>query len=252
MSDPSEFYLGYADKPPAPVRQWLQRCVPLVLAVAGFSLGAFASAQQPFSDATFAFGDTTTLTGRYIADPYPALLIYNTPADVSGTVEPSRVHLVGQGKFGAQLNIEPNTFVSVSGTLIAREQQSVLEVIDDSVATIAAPDNTATPTRHALGAVSLRGEIVDSKCHLGVMKPGEGTAHRACAIRCISGGLPPMLVTRNDDGHVDYILMSQHDGSVFDRSLLAFVGKPVQVSGMLERRNGALYLDINNNGINRL
>lgn len=27
------------------------------------------------------------------------------------------------------------------------------------------------------------------------MKPGEGKAHRACAIRCIAGGIPPVSTT---------------------------------------------------------
>jgi len=31
-----------------------------------------------------------------------------------------------------------------------------------------------------LGAATLRGEIVDSKCFLGIMKLGEKTVHRAC------------------------------------------------------------------------
>ena len=46
-----------------------------------------------------------------------------------------------------------------------------------------------------LGEVTIIGEIVDSKCYLGVMNPGRTKVHRDCATRCISGGIPPMLVT---------------------------------------------------------
>jgi hypothetical protein len=29
--------------------------------------------------------------------------------------------------------------------------------------------------------------------HLGVIKPGEGAPHRNCAVRCLSGAVPPMV-----------------------------------------------------------
>jgi len=45
------------------------------------------------------------------------------------------------------------------------------------------------------------GEIVDSKC-LGVMTPGQLTTHRACAIRCISGGIPPVLHVRQTNAKI--------------------------------------------------
>jgi hypothetical protein len=47
------------------------------------------------------------------------------------------------------------------------------------------------------GRVTLRGEIIDPKCYIGAMKPGGGKTHKACAQLCLSGGIPPMLVTRN-------------------------------------------------------
>jgi hypothetical protein len=39
----------------------------------------------------------------------------------------------------------------------------------------------------------------DSKCHSGVIDPGEGRTHRACAIRWFGGGIPPVLRARDDD-----------------------------------------------------
>jgi len=51
-------------------------------------------------------------------------------------------------------------------------------------------DDSPLPST-SLGTQTLVGEIVDSKCFLGVMNPGQLTTHRACAIRCISGGVRP-------------------------------------------------------------
>jgi len=41
-----------------------------------------------------------------------------------------------------------------------------------------------------------RGQIVDPKCYLGVMKPGEGKPHSDCAIRCIDGF--PLLLPKDE------------------------------------------------------
>ena len=52
----------------------------------------------------------------------------------------------------------------------------------------------------SLGVATLRGEIVDSKCYLGAMKPGDQKTHKACATLCIRGGIPPVLVERLPGG----------------------------------------------------
>ena len=44
-----------------------------------------------------------------------------------------------------------------------------------------------------LGSLQIEGEIVDIKCWLGRMKPGDGRTHRACGQFCIQGGIPPHM-----------------------------------------------------------
>lgn len=56
----------------------------------------------------------------------------------------------------------------------------------------------------SLGEFTLQGEIVDSKCYLGVMRPGNTKTHRACAVRCIAGGVPPVLLVRDAQGDAMY------------------------------------------------
>jgi hypothetical protein len=51
-----------------------------------------------------------------------------------------------------------------------------------------------------LGAFTLVGEIVDSKCYLGIMNPGETNPHRECAALCIGGGIPPLIIAHDADG----------------------------------------------------
>jgi hypothetical protein len=50
--------------------------------------------------------------------------------------------------------------------------------------------------------IEVRGEIVDSKCFLGVMVPGSGKTHKDCASLCLRGGIPPALYVRDQSGQI--------------------------------------------------
>jgi hypothetical protein len=73
---------------------------------------------------------------------------------------------------------------------------------------------------------ALEGEIVDSKCHLGAMNPGAGPTHRLCAIRCLRGGLPPLLAL--PDGRA--VLLTTAGGPA-GPLVLEHVGVPVRLHG---------------------
>src|SRR6266513_1903853 len=92
--------------------------------------------------------------------------------------------------------------------------------------------DSTNPVR--LGQQTLVGEIVDSKCYLGVMNPGQLTTHRACAIRCISGGIPPVLLVRQKDGPAIYLLLVSADGKPVNRQVLNMVAEPVEITGDVE------------------
>ena len=81
----------------------------------------------------------------------------------------------------------------------------------------------------------LSGEIVDSKCWLGVMKPATGTVHRGCATRCLSGGIPPLLMTTDSTGATMHLLLTGADGGPAHQWLKELVGRRVTVSGEVIR-----------------
>lgn len=83
---------------------------------------------------------------------------------------------------------------------------------------------------------------MDSKCYLGVMNPGRLTPHRACAVRCISGGIPPVLLVRSKDGPPLYFLLVSSDGQPVNKQVLDMVAEPVQISGEVERQGELLVL----------
>ncbi len=102
-----------------------------------------------------------------------------------------------------------------------------------------------------LGPVTLRGEIVDSKCYAGRMRPGVGHGHRACAQLCILGGIPPVLVTVAADGHETHYVLASAQGGPVNEAVAPFAAEPVEVRGRLERRGDLQVLHLDPSGIRR-
>jgi hypothetical protein len=137
----------------------------------------------------FDFGKPSEFAGTIVPQPFPSLLVAD-PANPGG---PATWYLLcAPGKHGAGALVEGFTGKSgrLKGTLIHRAEGLMIELIPGSLSTVnVAPGKPAAPRDR--GEFTLRGEIVDTKCFLGVMNPGQGKVHRDCAARCLSGGIPP-------------------------------------------------------------
>src|SRR5205085_2071842 len=136
--------------------------------------------------------------------------------------------LVAPGKHGADgmMRRFEGQPVKLRGEVIRRDGRQMIQASPESVAIIASANTVATPVIDE-GEQTLTGEIVDTKCFLGVMNPGEGKVHRDCAARCISGGLPAALAT--PAGEL-YLLVTP-GRKPLGRELLPFVAEPVRVRG---------------------
>jgi len=69
--------------------------------------------------------------------------------------------------------------------------------------------------------------LLYNRRHLGVMNPGDGIVHRACANLCIRGGIPPIFVFQDSGGQVHYTLLHTSSGERLRTDILPFVGRPV-------------------------
>jgi hypothetical protein len=94
-----------------------------------------------------------------------------------------------------------------------------------------------------LGAVTLTGELVDTKCYIGVMRPATGKVHRACAIRCLSGGVPPGLLLRDADGNGVVLLLAGTEGRALDLDP-QLAARTLTVDGRLEVLDGTPVLRV--------
>lgn len=242
------FYVGYQRQAPAALAPFLRRGAIALVALAAAVAALLASGQKRFGPGSFEFGIERELTGVIAEHPHPMLLVPR-PGTAPGTVGVSRYPLVARGKHGAGAAVAglDGELVRAAGSLIYRPGTTMLELAPGSPSRIpigAARFGAGDPSGGAeeLGIHTLRGEIVDSKCWLGVMKPNRRKPHRACAALCIRGGIPPALVVTTEAGGEAALLLVGADGGPVGRRLLELVAEPVEVTGRVVRHGDLLVL----------
>ncbi len=239
MSD--EFYIGWQEKAPARTGRTVRLAVAALLLGALISAIVVALSQHTIGRAVFEWGQVKEFSGALKAEPVPHLLVAGL-----GTNSFTAHYLVNPWKFGFDATLAKQfdgQRVTLRGTRIYRDNQMMIEVVPGSVAT----DTNSSPVlrapaRMSLGRRTFVGEIVDSKCFLGVMNPGQLKPHRACAARCISGGVPPVLLVRQTDGTALYLLLVAPDGQAVNQRVLDLVAEPVEITGEVERQGELLML----------
>jgi hypothetical protein len=228
-SPEDEFYIGYEAGMPPGIRRVVRPAVALIAVLALAMATVVTVVQRPLADSRFEFGRPREFSGWLTQHPAPSLFV----PDAAGRW--SRFWLVSQGKFGAarDLGARPDGWVRLSATLIARERWQMLEIVHGSVAAVSRDDTPPAALVTAPVPFRARGEVVDSKCFLGVMNPGERTVHRDCAVRCLAGGVPPMFSYRDADGTHHLALLLTSNGQPVDGRRLA--GRPSELAGHLSR-----------------
>lgn len=219
MSEPS-FYVGYFSRAPRPLARFVAAIAAALIVLACLLALLLSSAQEPFANSSFEYGQYRSFTGLIVEKPVP-LLIRGSETWV----------LAGFGKHGDDVRGFHGRFADVRGSLIMHGLDRMIEI-----RSIELREASATlPERVPLGPITLTGEIVDSKCYFGVMNPGSGKVHRDCAVRCISGGLPAALLIRDKNGSLSTVVLAGASGLKLAPHLLPFVAERVSVSGQLYR-----------------
>ena len=230
-----EMFVGWA-KAPAADRRFVIASFPFAVAGAA-GLGALAAGS--FEDAgagAWRTGKTHRITGVLSTMPYPMMFV----ADPASPYDVRTVLIVAQGKCTSSLDLAANEgrAFTASGVLIERGRRQMLEVplaLDDWIAPSAQGVKLPPLQPEPLGRARLRGQIMDSKCFFGVMRPGRGRTHKACAALCIRGGIPPSFWARGDDGREAVLLMTNAAGGALGEDILPFVADPVEAEGELVR-----------------
>ncbi|MBI1369835.1 MAG: Rieske 2Fe-2S domain-containing protein [Planctomycetes bacterium] len=251
-NDADPFFVGYLPTPPAQAK-FTKRNVAGI-GIAGVLIAALlAAAERDPGDAVWAIDEPITIEGTYIDLPYPMLL---TADSAMPTL------LVGEGKHRIPDydGVLVGRRVRIHGTVLHRDAYRMIEVADDPAALVMI-ESTNPPNMPLVTApeqvVSLEGEIIDPKCFLGAMKPGEGKTHKGCAILCLRGGIPPMFAVwaGGRTGPPDCFLLVDRSGGPIDgealTAFLDFVGDPISVHGAVGSLGPLRTLTLDRNTLTR-
>ncbi len=225
-------FIGWAARAPLHLRAWLRGwALGLPLALLGLGLLLGLAPQDP-AGPRFAVGAMTPpplpepaggITGTLTLHPYPVLHAEGGRALLLG----------GDGKRGAAgLDGMEGQRVTLGGFLLPRGDLAML-VLDGPPRP--APGEARPPLREELGRWRITGEICDGKCAAGGMRPGSGLAHRACAVLCLDGGLPAVLVTPVPLLGQAYLLLAGPDGGPPGPVMLGLAGRRLVLEGAVER-----------------
>lgn len=244
-ADREAFFVGFQPMP-RELRGFQRRVSTGLAAVAILVAMVVGASQRPLGAGRFEYGVESKLAGVLRAAPIPLLWTSSGPETAGDSGGPERrfrvVPLVGQGKHGVASPVLAlaGRPVRLSGSWIRRGTAELFEVARAETLEAGAEEGSSAPALApaSLGRRRLRGEVVDSKCFLGVMKPGDGKTHRDCAVRCISGGAPAALVARTAAGETWVLLLVAPDGRPLGRELLDRVAEPVEVEGEVLRLGG--------------
>jgi len=95
-----------------------------------------------------------------------------------------------------------------------------------------------------LGRWRLVGEICDGKCSGGIMRPGDGIAHLACADLCLIGGVLPVFVSTGEIEGNRFLWLANENGGPLPDEFYQYVALRIGVEGEVERRDDILVFKI--------
>ncbi len=247
MSDKKEFYIGYLPKAPKGISRFTAVAILMFFLLLVASAYVVVSNQTTINNGSFEYGELTEVEGLIYMGPQPFIKVIDGN-DINGEPVFKNILLINFGKFGATSSLEKikskialtfdRVYVKLRGTLIYHNGVTLLELTENENSYISyrplVDKSLYSKDIRKLGSQTLTGEIIDPKCYFGSMKPGEGKPHKSCAGLCISGGIPPMYVVKNDQGLADYYLIMGENGERLKDEVIPYVSDVTTLSGKVE------------------
>lgn len=245
-----DFFIGWAKTPDVDRRFMLGAGLSIITGTAAVGIG-IAARQRPVGPGTWAMGEVREWRGIAAAEPYGML----RTRDLDGTERTALLACQGKCGVSAKIGALAGKPVVVKGSLIQRNAHAMIAVIDgldwireDPEGSI---DGLAFPDPEPLMQVTLSGEIMDTKCWFGAMRPARGKIHKSCASLCIRGGLPPAFYVRDLQDQTALLVMTS-GGYGHNTDLLPYVAEPVSITGQVQRFGDLFLLDAPVSAIKRL
>lgn len=152
-----------------------------------------------------------------------------------------------------------NKLVKLTGIMTQYKGRFVFNILDskDAIKILKTQSNIFKNfLKKDLGFKTLTGEVIDPKCYVGAMKPGEGKTHKACATLCIKGGIPPVLLVKDQYASSIfeerfYLLLDEKGNPVLD-TILPFIGDQVKLQGRVFKWGDIWFYKMKKHSIKRI
>jgi hypothetical protein len=256
-----EFYIGWMPQAPKSFAAWSRKYLFILLPIVIVLGVLLAISQKQFGTGNFEFGMLTEVRGFYFNEPVPNIKVVNGK-DIWGNKNYVTVPLIGFGKHGvdgiiADLEKEKNISLEgkeiiLKGTLLYNDGKLLMQIDANDKPLITVNDdknNASFAPPKEIGVLDVKGEIVDPKCFFGVMKPGEGKPHKDCAIRCMLGGIPPVLKVTNDEGNQNYYFIVGEHGEKMNETVQDYVASQVRIHAKAVKHGDWIVLYVQQNGL---
>ena len=239
MSDPKKpFFVGYLPAPPE-LRLFLIVSIVSFVVIFG-ATGLLIGATQDDPGPGAGQG-RQTVTGVVEMIGYPVIHV----TEGNDRIPTGRTLMLSSGgKNGAVGRAAPleGQVVQVSGLLLERGQLDMVQLRGGNNGLQAAEGAGAVPTPEPLGRWKLAGEICDGKCYAGIMRPGRGLAHRACANLCVDGEIPPVLDSTQPEEGAEFLMITGPDGGLLPQEGFDAMAEYISVEGEITRHGDLLVL----------
>lgn len=252
MKQDDEFYIGYLDGIGSKTKSKLRRFVFIVLGIAILVSIGFSISQNPFKNSTFELTSPTHIRGVFHENPYPMLRVEIAKNNYKNIL------LLGFGKSSVNPYLEDllqahqdlnGRTLSIIGNLIYYNGKTLIQITDAENIQLEPDSKQEAPIKTQINSLKLQGEIIDPKCYFGVMKPGKGKIHRSCAVRCISGGIPPVFASTDGNAISKYFLLTDMQRQPINKAVLPYIGKPAEIYGLIEKMEDWYIIKINPDSI---
>ena len=235
------FFIGWAETPEIDRRFFLKAGIGLSIGTVTLGTGLAALQRAPGPGA-WDQGAVREWRGVVTNSPYAML----RTTDISGRPQTVLLSCLGKCGVAAMIGHLSGKPVIITGSLIQRGRHAMIAVNENGdwireEETLSAPD-LAFPEPVFVSNATLSGEVLDSKCWFGAMRPSEGKVHKACASLCIRGGIPPAFFAL-DKAKRSTLLIMTDEFQAHNSELLPYVADPVSILGRIYQSGDILYLD---------
>jgi hypothetical protein len=256
-----DFFIGWSNRLPPTMRRPMITTAAIVLCgLAALGYGLSRAADDP-GDALLKLGPRTATGEPVRPQDWQGDQIFRGRLETNGYsvlhVGPDAVYprgrvllLSGFGKRGPEIAGAAGV-VEMRGGLMRRGDLEML-VVEGSAKSISPDGAGGELSRQSLGRWRISGEICDGKCYSGGMSPGNGVSHRACAVLCLSGDIPPVFVTYAPVAGQSFLIMAGPDGASPYAHISNVIGIPIELEGEVERIGNVLVLRLDPRKMRRL